>query len=388
MKKLLVVLLLTLFIGCGSEKIGIGDDTDEDTNLNDFDITDNGCVSGASKCLDNVVQKCVDGVWIDWDECEDQGLLCILVKGEHICVSDDKKRESTTPDEDKNENTDIDSASDEPGEPTDDENNDGDSEGRVDDDLSQEEPDEDVENDIEIDEDNYYPPIINYVEWDGVLYYQHFNRKAYHEAALSKVEYDEDEKYCDGLVDESGKTEWRLASLDDMKRLFNVDDHNKGFNPSSTNGCVVSNDLNTWRDGLIEMSEKCFCPTNKYHAPECINSYNDFPDPSNECTHPASSNNPVCMSPSPACDTFKYNLGHLSEVLDIGFRFPKDYYSKEEVHTFRTSTIARDSPKLFNKFQKYTINLSYGRISIREASMNHSIYNQQAKYFYCVHDAE
>lgn len=36
--------------------------------------------------MNNIAEKCSNGKWLLWDDCETQGLTCVMKQGEAVCV--------------------------------------------------------------------------------------------------------------------------------------------------------------------------------------------------------------------------------------------------------------------------------------------------------------
>jgi spore coat protein H len=89
-----IVAIVACF-GCGSE----------DGN------TDKACESGASRCSDETLQRCEDGAWRDWDDCDVLGGACVTKEGEASC-SFSSKQTDTDSDPSSDGDTDADTDAD------------------------------------------------------------------------------------------------------------------------------------------------------------------------------------------------------------------------------------------------------------------------------------
>jgi len=84
-------ILLSSLAGCTAAG-GSGSGGDDDADDTDSDTTDDGCTDGETQCVGNVFQTCVDGEFVDTEECElecDPELGCTICDpGEAYCDGD------------------------------------------------------------------------------------------------------------------------------------------------------------------------------------------------------------------------------------------------------------------------------------------------------------
>jgi hypothetical protein len=84
-KTILVVLAIVVcfnsILSCGDDDGGLDGGTDTDTD------TDTTCTEDRTRCLINMIQKCLSNVWEDWTDCPAQGKKCALIQGEAFCVT-------------------------------------------------------------------------------------------------------------------------------------------------------------------------------------------------------------------------------------------------------------------------------------------------------------
>lgn len=110
--------LLILLMGCSAlakvdPEDGGNSDIDPDSDEgSDFEGTgiNEVCESGRYRCSSGSVQLCLeDGTWDSWDDCEDRGLVCVVIQGYPQCLSIDSDTDSDT---DTDTDTDSDSGTD------------------------------------------------------------------------------------------------------------------------------------------------------------------------------------------------------------------------------------------------------------------------------------
>jgi hypothetical protein len=85
--------------GCGDDDDDIVDggaagdaDTDADTDIDtdaDIDSDCDECEDGESRCDGDMVQRCEDSCWQDWDDCAAQNTPCAVIQGEAQCIGSD-----------------------------------------------------------------------------------------------------------------------------------------------------------------------------------------------------------------------------------------------------------------------------------------------------------
>jgi hypothetical protein len=62
-------------------------------NTEDIDVDTNAsCINGHTRCHDNMVERCMDETWWEWDNCDLFGKKCVKRDGEAKCVSDSGTR--------------------------------------------------------------------------------------------------------------------------------------------------------------------------------------------------------------------------------------------------------------------------------------------------------
>ena len=101
MKKLFIILILILLMfvaSCGAHKKV--SETDEDTN-----ITETACTEAETRCQGDLVQKCVNMVWKDGEDCSTQDKTCLLKEGAATCV--EKEVEDSIETEDNSQIPDV-----------------------------------------------------------------------------------------------------------------------------------------------------------------------------------------------------------------------------------------------------------------------------------------